>query len=189
MEENKVETKLFEGFNCFLGLDLSLTATGCSVFHHKSGVASDYTTTLSSPHKGPQRLSDFASQLEDVKDAILAHTPAEKVLVCIENYAFSRFGKIVHLGELGGVVKYILFSSGISNIIVFPPTTLKKFATGKGVGEKGLIMTAVLKRWQIDSKNNNEADAYVLSRMGHCLCHPSIYTSFQKDASKKFQLA
>lgn len=82
------------------------------MFHHKSGVASDYTTTLSSPHKGPQRLSDFANQLENIKDTILAQTPAEKVLVCIENYAFSRFGKIVHLGELGGVVKHILFHQG-----------------------------------------------------------------------------
>lgn len=188
MEENKVVTNIFDGFTCFLGLDLSLTATGVSIFYHDDAL-NGCTKTLSSPHNGVKRLSDFARQLEPIKGEVLSHTPAQGVLVCIENYAFSRFGKIVHLGELGGVVKQSLFDMGISNILVFPPTTLKKFATGKGVAEKGLVMTNVYKRWGIDTSNNNEADAYVLSRLGHCLCHPETYTEFQRQASKKFQLA
>lgn len=50
-------------------------------------------------------------------------------------------------------------------------------------------MTNVYKRWDVDASNNNEADAYVLSRLGHCLCYPETYTEFQREASKKFQLA
>lgn len=187
MEKNQITENIFKGFTCFLGLDLSLTATGCSVFYHDDPL-SGFTTTLSSPHKGPRRLSDFVDQLKRIDEQILLHTPAECVLACIENYAFSRFGKIVHLGELGGVMKLHLFESGIKNILTFPPTTLKKFAVGKGVAEKGLVMTNVYKRWGVDTANNNEADAYVLSRLGHCLCHPETYAEFQHQASKKFQL-
>ena len=148
-----------------------------------------YRYTLTSPHKGPRRLSEFANHTKLAAEQILAYRPASEVLVCIENYAFSQFGKIVHLGELGGVVKQNLFDAGLSNILVYPPTTLKKFATGKGVAEKGLVMTNVYKRWDVDTSNNNEADAYVLSRLGHCLCYPETYTEFQREASKKFQLA
>lgn len=188
MEKNKVITNVFRDFSCWVGLDLSLTATGLSVLYQDIKL-DGYRYTLTSPHKGSRRLSEFANHIKLAAEQILAYRPASEVLVCIENYAFSRFGKIVHLGELGGVVKQNLFDAGLSNILVYPPTTLKKFATGKGVAEKGLVMTNVYKRWDVDTSNNNEADAYVLSRLGHCLCYPETYTEFQREASKKFQLA
>lgn len=183
MEKDKVIANVFRDFSCWVGLDLSLTATGLSVLYQDIKL-DGYRYTLTSPHKGPRRLSEFANHIKLAAEQILAYRPASEVLVCIENYAFSQFGKIVHLGELGGVVKQNLFDAGLSNILVYPPTTLKKFATGKGVAEKGLVMTNVYKRWDVDTSNNNEADAYVLSRLGHCLCYPETYTEFQREVSK-----
>ena len=46
------------------------------------------------------------------------------------------------------------------------PTAAKKFCTGSGKGEKNLILREVWKRWQVDAANDNEADAYILLRIG-----------------------
>lgn len=124
MEKDKVIANVFRDFSCWVGLDLSLTATGLSVLYQDIKL-DGYRYTLTSPHKGPRRLSEFADHIKLAAEQILAYRPASEVLVCIENYAFSQFGKIVHLGELGGVVKQNLFDAGLSNILVYPPTTLK----------------------------------------------------------------
>jgi Holliday junction resolvasome RuvABC endonuclease subunit len=52
--------------------------------------------------------------------------------VAMEGYAFgSQMANM--LGELGGMVKLTLLDFGIYPMIV-PPTTLKKYVTGKGTG-------------------------------------------------------
>jgi hypothetical protein len=42
---------------------------------------------------------------------------------------------------------------------------LKKHILGKGIGEKDLIVREVYKRFGIETKNNDEADAVVLSHI------------------------
>jgi Holliday junction resolvasome RuvABC endonuclease subunit len=43
---------------------------------------------------------------------------------------------------------------------------VKKFATGKGNGNKDQVMMWVLKRWEFMAASNNTADAFVLAAMG-----------------------
>lgn len=42
---------------------------------------------------------------------------------------------------------------------------VKKFATGRGVGTKSVIIKEVFRRWQFDTSSDDEADAYVIARM------------------------
>lgn len=63
----------------------------------------------------------------------LVHHKVEKVL--IEDYAFGGSGRVFQIGENGGVLKLFLLDFGI-DVDLIAPTSLKKFATGKGNAKK-----------------------------------------------------
>lgn len=50
-----------------------------------------------------------------------------------------------------------------------PPTTLKKFVTGKGNAEKSLMIREVYKRWGFDAADDNQADAVGLLQVGRAV--------------------
>jgi len=55
--------------------------------------------------------------------------------VALEGYSFGSKGKVFHIAENTGVLKYRLFQESIP-VDIIPPTTIKKFATGKGNADK-----------------------------------------------------
>ena len=58
---------------------------------------------------------------------------------CIEGYAFaSSAGRVFHIAENTGLLKYSLYKRGMPCTSV-SPTTVKKFATGKGNADKKLM--------------------------------------------------
>jgi Holliday junction resolvasome RuvABC endonuclease subunit len=84
--------------------------------------------------------------------------------VAMEGYAFgSQMANM--LGELGGMVKLTLLDFGIYPLIV-PPTSLKKYVTGKGQGvPKSQMLLQIYKRWQVEFSDDNAADSYALARL------------------------
>lgn len=58
--------------------------------------------------------------------------------VCIEGYAFSANGRVFNIAENTGLLKYSLYRRGMP-VDTVPPTTVKKFATGKGNADKLLM--------------------------------------------------
>jgi hypothetical protein len=63
--------------------------------------------------------------------------------VAIEDYAFSATGRVFHIGEHTGVLKYLLYKNGYA-VKSIPPTVIKKFATGKGNADKPRMTDAFL---------------------------------------------
>jgi Holliday junction resolvasome RuvABC endonuclease subunit len=55
--------------------------------------------------------------------------------VAIEDYAFAATGRVFHIGENTGILKFHLDCAGIEYLPI-PPTVVKKFATGKGNADK-----------------------------------------------------
>ena len=53
--------------------------------------------------------------------------------------------------------------------VLCPPSTLKKFACGKGNAEKNLVLREVYRRFGADVDNDNEADAVALCYLGRAL--------------------
>ena len=89
-------------------------------------------------------------------------------LVLIEGYSYgSKFNHQIQY-ELGGVLRYSLWEAGISFVEV-PPKSLKKFVTGNGNAKKDLMLLGVYKRWDFDTEDDNEADAYALAQFGRAL--------------------
>jgi crossover junction endodeoxyribonuclease RuvC len=147
-----------------LGLDLSLTATGVA---HVDGT----TEVLSAPDrkraKGEHRtFDDDMGRLSWLVGQVTAMLYTESPdLVVMEDYAFSRGDAHSHaLGELGGVVRLLLWRRN-QPIALVGPSILKKFLTGKGnAGKDDMVATAA--RLGCLANNNNAVDAWALRVMG-----------------------
>ena len=121
-----------------------------------------YTVVRSSDYRGVERLSDIRMFLHD----FIAYLEVEDA--AMEGYAFgSQMANM--LGELGGMVKLEFFSStyGTSKYpLIIPPTTLKKYVTGKGQGvPKSQMVLHVYKKWGVEFSDDNAADSYALARL------------------------
>lgn len=104
-------------------------------------------------------------------------------LIVLEDYAFGASGRLTQLSENVGVLKARLheYYPHIP-LRVVAPTTMKKFATGRGIATKDDIWAAFIKRephaaaWatichpkasRITSPVADIADAYFLAHYGH----------------------
>lgn len=94
--------------------------------------------------------------------------------VYLEGYAFAARGRVFNIAENGGMLKYKLWKNGIHYTIV-APTTIKKFATGKGNASKEMMYESFLKEtrcdlWDKTKKLNSPAtdivDSYYICKYG-----------------------
>ena len=89
-------------------------------------------------------------------------------LVVIEGYAYAgKFNNALQY-ELGACIRMRLYQDEVPFVEV-APTSLKKFVTGKGNCKKDLMLLEVYKRWDFDTSDDNEADAYGLAQMGRAI--------------------
>lgn len=90
-------------------------------------------------------------------------------LIVIEGYSHASAHQAHQAGELGGILRRLFHVYGIRWVDV-APGTLKKFVTGKGNADKSMILLNVYKRWGVELKNHDEADAFGLAKLGTYLC-------------------
>lgn len=149
-----------------VGVDPSLSHTAGHVLldHGVDAVDSRPFSIKGELKKFPSPIARLAF-MRDRFVAELRTVAHSEPLVVIEGYAFgSKFAR-EQMGELGGVYRLAAYDLGLSVLIV-PPTTLKKFVTGKGSAEKDAIRMFCLKKWNYESVNNDDGDAYALMRLG-----------------------
>lgn len=160
-----------------VGLDLSMAKTGFSLFtktgiHMGSGV-------IKSPSKGYQgirRIIRFEKMCRDLFSMLIllsSKKQLKKALFIIESYAFNKGpgqGMIMNIAEFGGLVRYYLHRNlriDVSKqILECPPQWPKMFACGAGHAKKDMVMKDTFKRWGFEGEDDNEVDAYVMSRIG-----------------------
>lgn len=158
----------------YIGLDLS-TKTGIAVIKdHAKGHTVSTKLITTKKQTGLERADYIANHCMEI---IEAEIPFSKHIVAsnsdlyrimIEGYGFVRTQHIIPLIEVGTVVRYRLFLEGYKYIEI-PPTSLKKFVTGKGNVKKEMMLKEVYKRWKIDCDTNDEADAVGLAYFGKAL--------------------
>jgi len=133
-----------------LALDLSLTATGVADI--------DGTTcTLTSKEKGAARLHDLRTQV----DRLLLDGGGHfwRVgLVAIEGYAYGRANQAHQLGELGGVIRHLMWIYAMP-VVEVSPGQVKRYACGKGNAKKNEVLAAAIRRLGYEGADDNQADA------------------------------
>jgi crossover junction endodeoxyribonuclease RuvC len=141
----------------YMGIDPSLTGTAISVVNEDGEL--QFSQVLHNKFTGPERLIYIRDIVEKVIQNFIP------VGIVIEGYAMgAKFGREA-AGELGGVLR-VLFCQMQIPYNVAAPMQLKKFITGKANAEKDHILMAVYKKFGYEFVTNDEADAYVLARIG-----------------------
>ena len=162
-----------------VGIDPSLTGTSyCSIM---GGEVVAYGTIDTGKLEGMERLRALKERLTAVLSTL------KPDLICIEGYSFGSKGRGVYgIAEWGGVMRMLL-EEHLYDWIEIPPSTLKKFATGKGTAPKETVIAHVYKRWGRMCANNNEADAFVLAKIGWALTSDEELTKYQVEALSKIK--
>jgi len=156
-----------------VGLDLSLTATGYA--------GPDGTRVIKSTgHKG-DTLAQRAARLDtlacDIFDA-LDGWEADLVLVEAPSIGQARgsSGSVHDRSGMWWIVVQRIMSAGTgTEVIEVPPATLKKYITGRGNAQKPDVRMEIFKRYGLDIRDDNEADAFALRALGlDLLGHPLV---------------
>jgi crossover junction endodeoxyribonuclease RuvC len=165
-----------------LGLDPSLTSTGIC---YGTGPDDWQSLAVVSKARGEDVLSrvkrcEFV--VEQIERILVTVKPR---LILIEDYAFaSKYGKPAYRAELGGLIRWHCIEY-TPHILEVAPTSLKKFATGKGAGDKSLIQAHVQRRWGQMFETDDECDAFCLYQMALCISgRQKPETQPQRDAVK-----
>lgn len=138
----------------FIGLDLSLRATGWADVNEAGG--SIFGVLPKTKLKGVPRLLHLRRELRVVM-------PEGPSVIAVEGYSMGSKGRVFDIGEWGGIAKLDLYERGDSVVLLVPPSSLKMFVTGSGNAGKAEVVAAVNKRFGISTKDDNEADALGLA--------------------------
>lgn len=132
-----------------LGLDLSITGTGLA--HTLEGEVCTHTVKTREKDRDG-RLTQIQNQIRELA------TGAE---LCLIEAPTPRSPSSVVSGMVQGAARLVLLELGIPYGTLMP-ASLKKFATGRGTGDKIPMAIAALKRAGLEFPNDNECDAFWL---------------------------
>ena len=76
-------------------------------------------------------------------------------LVVLEDYSFGSKGRVFHIAENTGILKWKLWNSELEYHVV-PPTVIKKFATGKGNANKEMMYESFLEETNVNLNESLE---------------------------------
>ncbi len=89
-------------------------------------------------------------RFDKISDVFIPILKANNIQHCVvEGYSFGSKGKYFNIAENTGILKHKLFKNDISFSDV-PPTTMKKFAVGKGNAQKSLLYEVWLKKTSVN---------------------------------------
>lgn len=146
----------------FVGIDASYSGFGITIMAPNDSYCT-YVAKFNG--SGVERLFNVQRFLTDLFIGELDQDNYTFADFAIEGYAFgSQMANM--LGELGGVVRLFIYEQyGIKPMLV-PPTSLKKYVTGKGTGvQKNQILLQTYKKWGQEFKDDNAADSYGLAHL------------------------
>lgn len=155
-----------------VGLDPSLSSTGIAL-----GPGLDAHTIVTKPGDYGTTVAGRAARVTAIARRVIDLTEPG-ALVVIESPGFSRGAEPgAHLrAGLWWLLIVELFDQGCE-VIEVAPTTLKKFATGRGNADKADMRMALYQRAGLDLRDDNQVDAWWLREVGLQLAgHPDALT-------------
>ena len=99
---------------------------------------------VGSPHQlyksEPQRYNQIADWVIDIINSYVFWQ--EQPIIQIEDYSYGSTGRVFHIAENLGLLKYKLKMECGWDYTLLPPSVIKKFATDKGNANKDLMLDA-----------------------------------------------
>ncbi len=138
------------------------TKTGVSFGTYENGNL-DIKLVETWHEKKQERPIDRAREFADRTVYFLEQYDPE--LIIIEGYATGSRNMSTAIIECSALIKFVLAAKGYDWIEI-PPTTLKTFVANNGNVKKDVIIKQVFKLWDIDTDDDNQADAVSLLHMG-----------------------
>lgn len=144
-----IRKKYGKGFNV-MGIDPARSITGLAV--RKGG---------KSARRGMVKPSSWGFSRMIVIEKVIKHQldKGEGCFVGIEGYSYNSTWGREAAGELGGIIRRLLFRYK-APLLVISPLTVKAWI---GASKKGNIMLEILDRYKIKIEDDNEADAFLLA--------------------------
>jgi len=162
-----------------LGADLSLNSSGLVILDKSANIVKQYLLTPPDGSRGVERLFFLEQSLIEFLDQ------NHILYCCIESPALgTEQGRLFDLGEWAGIFKLHLFKRNIEYLLI-APNQLKKYASGQGQSRKDTIMLDIYKNYNIEIRQNDLADAYILARI--CRDYQIYNTPNSSLELKKYQ--
>jgi len=169
-----------------IGIDPSLSAT--AICPYTIGVVKQPPIHVLAADPPVKNVSDRICRWNDLVERIASEMDCHGQIraIAIEGYSFgSRGGRMADLAEFGGLLRNEILTGFSVPLFEIPPTSVKKFATGKGNTGKIAVATALIKRYDVEYETDDEYDAYAIARMCACLVGlEKPQTKFQEEALK-----
>lgn len=140
----------------FLGLDLSLTATGVAAMR------ADRTVLWHRVLRPTPRSLKDVERLLNLRDQLHNVLPPGPFVAAVEGYAIRALNRPYATGEWGGVARLALLEAGCAACVV-PPLSLKAHATFHGLAEKETMIARARHLYGYTGKDDNESDALHLA--------------------------
>lgn len=150
----------------YLGIDQSLNHTGVALVDSLGNAIACHAIIVKKL-RGAERLAHVRTELSNFFASY-----SNVVAGAIEGPSLNSNHREFDLGEISGVLKADFFTKGI-DLVVVPPTTLKKFVTGKGQASKEQMLYSVNQKYQLSLTDDNIADAFGLARFS--LVHHNLH--------------
>jgi Holliday junction resolvasome RuvABC endonuclease subunit len=145
-----------------LGLDLSLTATGIALVGDAPLPEQPYRAAV--PPRGLRGAVRLSWLGRAVMDEVERMQPD---LVAIEGYSFGARGNAVfQLGELGGVIRFLLFERGMLTVEVAPGEWRKQLF-GRGNLPKDQVRVEAWKRYAVEFDSLDVLEAWCVATAAH----------------------
>ena len=141
----------------YTGIDLSLNSTGFVTISNEKDILKEEIIT-SNPKE------EIEDRIIHIRDEI-SKLVTDESMYYIEGLSYmSVSATMAQLSALHYTIRIFLKEINTPFKII-PPTTLKKYVTGKGNSKKSLMIKNVYKKFGYDTDDDNLADAYGLARM------------------------
>jgi Holliday junction resolvasome RuvABC endonuclease subunit len=150
---------------CVAGIDYSMTCPALCVFEgdefvfeacqfyyitdkkkYQGRFMNGRVTGIPMPKDYTSEVERYANLARIMLDTLDEHGCME---VMLEDYALGAKGRVFHIGENTGILKYFLWSDNI-DVHTVEPMVLKKHATGKGNADKDKMYEAFTARTKKD---------------------------------------
>ena len=115
-----------------------------TTFKEKIAFGRSAVEFVGSPHKlytsEPERYNQISDWVVDIINSYVFWQ--EKPIIQIEDYSYGSTGRVFHIAENLGLLKYKLKMECGWDYTLLPPSVIKKFATDKGNANKELMLEA-----------------------------------------------